>query len=164
MYFLTFYIKNWWYYLNLNTVKWAEFSILMWLLVSLRHPHCVLLNYIWENLPNYLFCALGWAPVRTDGWSCSHSYHSQKRWRQWWHSWWSRMKTLAYFFLSETVSNSDSPTLFWYSLVFCFLMVQNDLKERQQKRRLDEEERQKRSLAEMAAEADEYRKLLLWKF
>ncbi|KAK4278172.1 hypothetical protein QN277_016055 [Acacia crassicarpa] len=35
-----------------------------------------------------------------------------------------------------------------------------DLKEKQLKRRLDEEERQIRSLGEMAAEADEYRKLL----
>ncbi|XP_028752783.1 bifunctional bis(5'-adenosyl)-triphosphatase/adenylylsulfatase FHIT isoform X1 [Neltuma alba] len=34
-----------------------------------------------------------------------------------------------------------------------------DLKEKQLKRRLDEEERQIRSLGEMAAEADEYRKL-----
>lgn len=39
-------------------------------------------------------------------------------------------------------------------------MVQIDLKEKQLKRRLDDEERKDRSIEEMAQEAAEYRKLL----
>lgn len=48
-----------------------------------------------------------------------------------------------------------------FTLIFSiFSMVQIDLKEKQLKRRLDDEERKDRSIEEMAQEAAEYRKLL----